>query len=130
MDKRTYAEKLKDPRWQKKRLEVMQSAGFKCESCGDTEEELHVHHAYYEKDYEPWGYPDNAYMVLCSRCHNKWHNLRAGFDKMFCKMGTDQLQEVVSILTLLNMMGPNITHLFFDIISGYHFRQLKESDNE
>ena len=30
----TYSDKLKSPKWQKKRLEVLNLRGFKCEKCG------------------------------------------------------------------------------------------------
>jgi len=39
-----YADKLKDPRWQKKRLKIMERANWECESCGDSEKTLHIHH--------------------------------------------------------------------------------------
>lgn len=129
-ENKSYSEKLKDPRWQKKRLEMLKSAGFKCESCGDTEEELHVHHVYYEKDRQPWDYPDEAYLVLCTKCHNKWHILKSGLDHILCKTGTDQFQEIIGIITLLRMMGPVITHLFLDLISGYHDVQIRRNSNE
>ena len=32
-----------DPRWQKKRLEVMEKAGFKCRCCGDTQDAATEH---------------------------------------------------------------------------------------
>lgn len=65
----TYAEKLKDPRWQKKRLEIMERAGFKCEACGDSKETLHVHHGYYERGFDPWDYEDATLWCLCASCH-------------------------------------------------------------
>jgi len=40
----TYRRKLADPRWQKKRLEILERDGFECNSCGDSSTELHVHH--------------------------------------------------------------------------------------
>jgi len=30
----SYADKLKDPRWQRKRLEILQREDFNCEACG------------------------------------------------------------------------------------------------
>lgn len=36
---KTYYELLKDPRWQRKRLEVMQRANFECEDCHKKSEE-------------------------------------------------------------------------------------------
>jgi hypothetical protein len=30
-----YADLLKNPQWQKKRLEVLEASGWECEMCGD-----------------------------------------------------------------------------------------------
>jgi hypothetical protein len=68
-DARTYWEKLKDPRWQKKRLEVLEKAEFTCSQCGDSESTLHVHHGYYCKGNEPWEYPVESLHCLCETCH-------------------------------------------------------------
>jgi Mg2+ and Co2+ transporter CorA len=65
----TYAEKLKDPRWQKKRLEIMSRDKFTCRSCGDSSKTLNVHHCYYTKGAMPWDYPDSALVTYCERCH-------------------------------------------------------------
>lgn len=64
-----YAKKLKDPRWQKKRLEIMQRDGFKCAECDDTTTTLHVHHKYYRAQTDPWDYPAAALVTLCENCH-------------------------------------------------------------
>ena len=66
----TYCEKLKDPRWQKKRLSVLQRENFTCQDCGTKEKTLHVHHFRYGK--EPWTDLENEdiYLkVLCEDCH-------------------------------------------------------------
>ncbi len=68
MNLHAYAQKLKSPKWQKKRLEVLQRAGFACECCKDTEETLHVHHLIYHKE-DPWDIPDNHLECLCETCH-------------------------------------------------------------
>lgn len=65
--KATYSEKLRDPRWQKRRLEIMQRAEFKCECCGDEKTEFHIHHTKYTG--EPWQAPDEALECLCRECH-------------------------------------------------------------
>lgn len=65
----TYAQKLRDPRWQKRRLEILQRDGFKCCVCGDTEKELHVHHKHYQKGFLPWQYEDDMLISLCFSCH-------------------------------------------------------------
>lgn len=71
---RPYAEKLKDPRWQKKRLEVLERGGWKCFECGNKRKTLHVHHREYEKGREPWDYDDDIYVVLCKSCHKAEHS--------------------------------------------------------
>lgn len=64
-----YSELLKDPRWQRKRLEIMERAGFKCEACGNGSDTLHVHHGYYEKNKKPWEYANDTLWCLCVGCH-------------------------------------------------------------
>lgn len=66
----TYIEKLKDPRWQRKRLEVMGRDDFTCRRCGSTTDTLHVHHIRYIKDRDPWDYRDYYLVTLCVACHN------------------------------------------------------------
>ena len=69
----TYSEKLKDPRWQRRRLEKMKQADFACEVCADSTEELHVHHKQYLNGYEPWEYEDSLLLCLCRTCHDIMH---------------------------------------------------------
>jgi len=71
-----WGELYKDPRWQKKRLEVMEGSGFRCERCGRDDLTLHVHHTYYETGYMPWEYPDSSLYVLCENCHELADELR------------------------------------------------------
>lgn len=65
----TYKEKLLDPRWQKKRLEILERDNWTCGHCGDTETTLHVHHFYYEKGKDPWEIDDYGLMAVCADCH-------------------------------------------------------------
>lgn len=69
----SYLELLRDPRWQKVRLETMQRAGFACERCGDKETTLNVHHKNYKRDRAPWEYEMNNYVCLCRDCHEIVH---------------------------------------------------------
>lgn len=66
----TYAEKLKDPRWQKKRLEIFERDGWHCVRCDSGLITLHVHHKKYLMDTEPWDYPHDLLSTLCENCHN------------------------------------------------------------
>jgi hypothetical protein len=60
---------LKDPRWQKKRLEILQRDGFKCVNCEAKEKTLHVHHLRYLKGKKPWEYDGGDLQTLCVDCH-------------------------------------------------------------
>lgn len=63
----SYSEKLKDPRWQRKRLEVFQRDDFKCRACGNATATLHVHHRIYRG--EPWESRLDDLETVCSQCH-------------------------------------------------------------
>lgn len=65
-----YSEKLKDPRWQKKRLKILERDKFTCTSCTDKENQLHVHHIKYIFGNEIWDYDDKLLITLCADCHD------------------------------------------------------------
>lgn len=66
-----YADLLKDRRWQRKRLEVLNAAGWECQGCGDADSgnQLHVHHRRYVRGRKPWEYGVDELLALCERCH-------------------------------------------------------------
>lgn len=68
MTKRTYGEKLKDPRWQQKRLMILDRDKWECTECGDTTLTKHVHHKKYGSG-EPWEIDDKFLCTLCDECH-------------------------------------------------------------
>jgi 5-methylcytosine-specific restriction endonuclease McrA len=70
----TYSQKLKDPRWQRKRLEVLSRDEFTCRICKSTENTLHVHHIRYIKGREPWEYREFYFVTLCQHCHETEEN--------------------------------------------------------
>lgn len=72
-----YSEKLRDPRWQKKRLEVMQRDGFACLACSDTTRTLNVHHKQYRGN--PWEAKMEMLETLCESCHERRTNLNNSF---------------------------------------------------
>lgn len=65
----TYWELLKDPRWQRKRLEIMERDEFACQDCDARDKTLNVHHTYYAKGRKPWEYEDDSLRTLCEDCH-------------------------------------------------------------
>jgi len=85
----TYSDKLRDPRWQKRRLQVFEKAGWKCECCGDDKATLHVHHLVYTGK-EPWKAKNSELECLCWECH-EWREYfnefwgRSKLPTSFCK---------------------------------------------
>jgi hypothetical protein len=78
-----YAEKLQDINWQKKRLELFELRGWKCEKCGVSEKtQLHCHHRFYINGREPWEYDNDVFQVLCNECHQKEHDEIGVFKKL------------------------------------------------
>jgi 5-methylcytosine-specific restriction endonuclease McrA len=69
-----YADKLKDPRWQRKRLEIFERDNWTCRFCGDNTNTLHIHHLRYIPFTEPWDYPDNLLVTVCDSCHETFTN--------------------------------------------------------
>ena len=102
--KASYAQKLRDPRWQKLRLEVLSITDFHCEICGDGESTLHVHHKQYLKGKEPWDYSPSQLSALCENCHSILHD------------GPDDLSEIISSLPL---DGPGSRLEIAALIAGY-----------
>jgi hypothetical protein len=74
----TYSEKLTDPRWQKRRLEIMQRDDFACQEGDSKEKTLNVHHLYYVSGRDPWNYPSVALVTLCRECHKIQTDLGEG----------------------------------------------------
>jgi len=98
-----YSEKLTDPRWQAKRLRVMERDKFACTNCHNDREQLEVHHLDYEPGHQPWEYPIEFLTTLCHRCHEKEqfrqreeHGLLTAF-----KMAGFHVTELTKLKTLL-----------------------------
>lgn len=85
----TYREQLLHPNWQKKRLEMLEAAGWECSSCGNKDQTLHVHHRQYMKGRMAWEYSEGELEVLCEDCHQHEH-------------ATDELLKEILLLTNLS----------------------------
>jgi hypothetical protein len=75
----TYSQKLRDPRWQKVRLKVLDRDGWKCRDArckSPAETPLMVHHLRYVAGRDPWDYPLTNFKTLCEQCHEKFHAIR------------------------------------------------------
>jgi len=102
----TYSDKLRDPRWQKKRLEILQQRNWTCEDCGDTKSTLHVHHCYYARAFEPWEYSDNALKCLCWSCHEQREDLEADIRMELSKFSKSSLVDILTcVLQVAKKIG-------------------------
>ena len=66
---KNYKEQYLNPQWQKKRLEILERASWRCELCKDKEKTLHVHHRAYISGNDVWDYPNEYLVCLCKDCH-------------------------------------------------------------
>lgn len=67
-----YSDDIKNGQWQKLRLEIMHRDKFKCLSCF-SQNDLNVHHLYYENGKKIWEYEPESLVTLCQTCHEKLH---------------------------------------------------------
>lgn len=101
MTKKSYIEKLRDPRWQKKRLEILERDDWSCKICKSKEKTLHVHHIEYLYHWEPWEYDEMFLITLCEDCHEQETEYSADqwtFLKMALKhngWGIDAVEELI-----------------------------------
>ena len=73
----TYTEKLRHPKWQKKRLQVLEKDDWKCRICRSGEKFLQVHHKAY-RPVDPWDYQADELEALCLDCHHSAHDFLRG----------------------------------------------------
>src|SRR5215831_14050273 len=90
-EKPSYHEQRRHPKWQKKRLKIMEAAGFKCQNCGTDDVTLNVHHSYYEKGHAPWEYPDESLKCLCENCHKRIEDIQDRIKRQFSKLNYNSL---------------------------------------
>lgn len=103
--KETYAEMLKDPRWQKKRLEIMQRDNFTCQHCGCKTNTLHVHHMNYRKTHKPWEYEDCELITLCDKCHDYEHDESESLYPTFLELKNTFKENGFSMSLLTSLIG-------------------------
>lgn len=123
--KELYSELLKDPRWQKRRLEIMQRDNFTCQICGHSDKQLHVHHLCYDKYKMPWEHDDDELITLCEDCHKAEHDSLKRIRKTV-KLLTESLLmiEIEAILEAANITvgGMKRADGVLDMLGGYESR--------
>lgn len=70
----SYSDQLKNPKWQRRRLEILNRDNFTCQLCRDTETELQIHHKKYTPGSLPWEYDNSELVTLCKHCHGYMFN--------------------------------------------------------
>lgn len=104
-----YKEQLKSPKWQKRRLEIMQRDNFTCQICGATEKQLHVHHTSYLPHTDVWDYDDYRLITLCEDCHKEEHD---------CFNEVDGLQIVLQSVRAEGFTNIEIKYLLEELITS------------
>lgn len=102
--KSAYGQKLLDPKWQQKRLRLMERAQWACEACGDKENTLHVHHGYYRYGMDPWEYPDSSLHVYCESCHECANHQRVELQEVSASLdyyARDSLTELAKGIAMI-----------------------------
>lgn len=134
----TYQEKLKNPKWQKKRLQILERDNFKCQSCGSDKNTLHVHHRFYKKGLNPWEYPDISLLTLCEDCHKEEEaKLQERGDELIQKMreanaDSFHIGRLAGFFSKLSM-GDNIygneVYEFLDILyAAYYLKSIGNTE--
>lgn len=108
----TYSEKLKDPRWQKRRLSTLERYNWTCARCDSKTETLHVHHRYYVSGRDPWEYPDFCLVVMCQECHKHFGQVgRDSEDGAIVLSGWERLMDRLMGLDRFEFEDDKITDL-------------------
>lgn len=103
----SYLEMLRDPRWQKARLDTMQRAGFACERCGDKETTLNVHHKNYKRDHAPWEYELSNFVCLCRPCHEEIHEQKVLINDLLPYVGLSVSEFMAGVIS----SQPNVRYV-------------------
>lgn len=142
---KTYTEKLKDPRWQRKRLEIMERDSFKCTQCSDKKSTLNIHHWKYTKN--PWDAPSSDLSTVCESCHKdiefskklinsfikdldfrlllKNINRMLQENEVLCKFDDDQIliykkNDVLSEFDNLIISAPDEDQFYYERLEGFY----------
>jgi len=99
-----YKEQIKSPKWQRRRLEILQRDDFTCQICGCKDKMLHVHHTAYERNKMIWEYPDEMLITMCNECHSLEHNMDNLITKLLYMIKTRGVtnHEIITLLDFID----------------------------
>lgn len=103
--KMNYKEQIKSPKWQKRRLEILQKDGFRCQICGDDEHTLNVHHLVYHKNRNIWEYEDWELITLCEDCHEHQHIMEENLEEKIWSLKSRgvSIEEISALLETIDI---------------------------
>lgn len=90
----TYSELLRDERWNVVRKRILERDNHTCQHCDRSDTSLSVHHLVYYHGKMPWEARDRDLIALCSECHNKAHEHRAGYTMVRGRRGMHKVTHV------------------------------------
>lgn len=107
-----YFEKLKDPRWQKLRLQVLERDEWACTICGSSSDTLHVHHGHYKSKFDPWEYDPQTLHTVCESCHDHADCIRVDLQFEIAKLPLRAQELLLHFANWLNCIsGENAIEL-------------------
>lgn len=102
----SYADELRKPLWQRKRLEIMARDEWRCTGCQAEDKPLHVHHQRYIAGRKPWDYANDDLKTLCDECHTLLHKLGDAYKSKDFDEKSRLLQEILGNPTKFVKRGP------------------------
>lgn len=92
----SYAEQLRHPNWQRKRLQILERDEWSCQACLARDRELHVHHKVYVKGRLAWEYADEELQTLCKDCHQTRHELEQELKALLAEVSPGEAIELLT----------------------------------
>lgn len=101
MASQRYIDLLRDPRWQRRRLEIFNRDKFTCQGCAETDRTLHVHHKRYIPGRPPWDSPNDDLITLCEACHRLAKETRDRIVGAVAEMTIDEMLAIAGVATAM-----------------------------
>ncbi len=141
--KKDYSELLKDPRWQKKRLEIFERDNWTCQICQYGDKTLNVHHRVYIQDRDPWDYQSDQLITLCAECHQEERETREGVEnsllrtirQRFFSAEVDELWYAFYRMPMLHLPEVVMSAICWNLVENQqelidkYFKSLKKKNN-
>jgi len=113
--KSDYSKQLLDPRWQKKRLDVMQRDNFCCQLCGDNESTLNIHHTHYIYGKKPWEYDISTLKTLCENCHKEITQYKKEAERLIEEYSWLGSKNMIKVMKHASDLFPNDIDMLCDL---------------